>query len=274
MAVSMKDIKHLRELTGAGMMDVKKALEEAGGDQDKAIEILRKKGQAIAAKRSDREASEGCVLTHTEDGVATMVALKCETDFVARNEDFIALTQTILDKAVAEKPASLEALLALTIDGRTIEELVTERSGVTGEKMEIGSYEQISAPAVAAYVHAGNKLGVVVGFNEALDAELAKEIAMQVASMNPVAVNEAGVPESIKQQELEIAMDKARQSGKPENLLERIAQGSLEKYYKENTLLKQEFVFSDSKQTVEQALQAASKTLSVTDFKRFNLNQD
>lgn len=270
----MQDIKHLRDLTGAGMMDVKKALEEAGGDQDKAIEILRKKGQAIAAKRSDREASEGCVLVHTEGGVATMVALKCETDFVAKNEDFVKLTQDILDKAVAEKPAKLEALLALELDGRTIQALVTDRSGVTGEKMEIGSYEQLTAPAVSAYVHAGNKLGVIVGFNEALDAELAKEVAMQIASMNPVAVNEAGVPESVKQQELEIAMDKARQAGKPENLLERIAQGSLEKYYKENTLLKQEFVFAEDKKSVDDVLKAHSKSLSVTEFKRFNLNQD
>ncbi|BDE82856.1 elongation factor Ts [Porphyromonas sp. HMSC077F02] len=274
MAVTMQDIKHLRDLTGAGMMDVKKALEEAGGDHDKAIEILRKKGQAIAAKRSDREAAEGCVLTHTEGGVATLVALKCETDFVAKNEDFVALTQSILNKAVAEKPANLEALLALEIDGRTIEALITERSGVTGEKMELGAYEQISAPAVAAYVHAGNKLGVIVGFNENLDGELAKEIAMQAASMNPIAVDEAGVPESIKQQELEIAMDKARQAGKPENLLERIAQGSLSKFYKENTLLKQEFVFSESKKSVEETLHEASKSLTVTDFKRFNLNQD
>ncbi|MDD7438307.1 MAG: translation elongation factor Ts [Bacteroidales bacterium] len=274
MAVTMQDIKHLRDLTGAGMMDVKKALEEAGGDQEKAMEILRKKGQAIAAKRSDREASEGCVLTHTEGNVATMVALKCETDFVAKNEDFIKLTKEILNKAVAEKPASLEALLALQINGQTIEALITERSGVTGEKMEIGSYEQVSAPTVAAYVHAGNKLGVVVGFNEAIDENLAKEIAMQIASMNPVAVDEAGVPENIKQQELEIAMDKARQAGKPENLLERIAQGSLEKYYKDNTLLKQEFVFSEEKKSVGDALKAASKSLTVTDFKRFNLNQD
>lgn len=274
MAVSMQDIKHLRDLTGAGMMDVKKALEEAAGDQEKAMEILRKKGQAIAAKRSDREASEGCVLTNAENGVATMVALKCETDFVAKNEDFIKLTQEILDKAVAEKPANLEALLALQINGLTIEALITERSGVTGEKMEIGSYEQFTAPVVSSYVHAGNKLGVIVGFNEAVNEEFAKEIAMQIASMNPVAVDEAGVPENIKQQELQIAMDKAREAGKPENLLERIAQGSLEKYYKENTLLKQEFVFAEDKKNVGDALKAASKTLSVTTFKRFNLNQD
>ncbi len=274
MAVSMQDIKHLRELTGAGMMDVKKALEEANGDHDKAIEILRKKGQAIAAKRSDREAAEGCVMAHTENGLATLVALKCETDFVAKNEDFVKLTKAILDKAVAEKPATMEALLGLQIDGRTIESLITERSGVTGEKMELGAYEQFTAPAVASYIHAGSMLGTIVGFNEPLDAELAKEIAMQIASMNPIAVTEEGVPEHVKQQELEIAMDKARQAGKPENLLERIAQGTLEKYYKENTLLKQEFVFSENKQTVNDVLHAASKSLTVTEFKRFNLNQD
>lgn len=274
MAVSMQDIKHLRDLTGAGMMDVKKALEEANGDQEKAMEILRKKGQAIAAKRSDREAAQGCVLAHTGNGVATLVALKCETDFVAKNEDFVKLTKAILDKAVQEKPASTEALLALQIDGQTIEALITERSGVTGEKMEIGAFEQFSAPAVTSYIHAGNMLGTIVGFNESLDEELAKEIAMQIASMNPIAIDDAGVPEHIKEQELEIAKDKARQAGKPENLLERIAMGSLEKYYKENTLLKQEFVFSENKASVADVLHAASKTLTVTNFKRFNLNQD
>lgn len=273
MAVTMEDIKSLRTLTGAGMMDVKKALEEAGGDHQKAIEILRKKGQAIAAKRSEREASEGCVLAAMEDGYTALVSVKCETDFVAKNEDFIALTQSILDVAMKEKPATAEELLKLQIDGRSIEDLITDRSGVTGEKMELGAYEHIQAPAVSHYVHAGNMLGAIVGFSEAIDAELAKEIAMHIASMNPIAVDEASVPEEIKQSELNIAMDKAREAGKPEELLERIAQGSLQKYFKENTLLDQEFVFGD-KQSVADVLKGASKTLTVTDFKRFNLNQD
>lgn len=274
MAITMEDIKALRNLTGAGMMDVKKALEEAGGDHDKAVEIIRKKGQAIAAKRSDREAFQGCVLAANEGDFAAIVAVKCETDFVAKNEDFVALTQSILDVAMAQKPASTEELLGIQIDGRTIEALITDRSGVTGEKMELGAYEFVNAAQTISYIHPGNMLAAIVGFNEALDESLAKDMAMQVASMNPVAVDEAGVPEKVKQQELEIAMDKARQAGKPENLLERIAQGSLQKYYKENTLLEQEFVMDDSRKSVKETLTAASKTLTVTAFKRVNLNQD
>lgn len=274
MAVTMEDIKALRNLTGAGMMDVKKALEEAGGDHEKAVEIIRKKGQAIAAKRSEREAFEGCVLAASDGEFAAVVAVKCETDFVAKNEDFVALTRMILDAAMAHKPADAAALLAIEIEGRTIEALITDRSGVTGEKMELGSYEFVKAPQTVSYIHPGNMLAAIVGFNETLDPSLAKDMAMQVASMNPVAVDAAGVPEKVKQQELEIAMDKARQAGKPEELLERIAQGSLQKYYKENTLLEQDYVMDDAKKSVKEALQAASKTLTVTDFKRINLNQD
>ncbi|MDN4754094.1 translation elongation factor Ts [Porphyromonadaceae bacterium W3.11] len=274
MAVTMEDIKALRNLTGAGMMDVKKALEEANGDHEKAVEIIRKKGQAIAAKRSEREAFQGCVLAANEADFAAVVAVKCETDFVAKNEDFIALTQSILDLAMAKKPASTEELMSLEIDGRTVEALITDRSGVTGEKMELGAYEFVKAPQTISYIHPGNMLAAIVGFNEAIDEALAKDMAMQVASMNPVAVDEAGVPEKVKQQELEIAMDKARQAGKPENLLERIAQGSLQKYFKENTLLEQDYVMDDAKKSVKEVLKAASKTLTVTDFKRINLNQD
>lgn len=274
MAVTMEDIKALRNLTGAGMMDVKKALEEANGDHEKAVEIIRKKGQAIAAKRSEREAFQGCVLAANEGDFAAVVAVKCETDFVAKNEDFIALTQSILDLAMNKKPASTEELMALEIDGRTVEALITDRSGVTGEKMELGAYEYVKANQTVSYIHPGNMLAAIVGFNEAIDETLAKDMAMQVASMNPVAVDEAGVPEKVKQQELEIAMDKARQAGKPENLLERIAQGSLQKYFKENTLLEQDYVMDDAKKSVKEVLKSASKTLTVTDFKRINLNQD
>lgn len=274
MAVTMEDIKHLRTLTGAGMMDVKKALEEAGGDHEKAIELIRKRGQAVAAKRSDREASEGCVLATSEGGHAVIVALQCETDFVAKNEDFVALTQNILDKAMAEKPATREELLALPLeDGRSIEAHITDRSGVTGEKMELGAYEVVDASAVAVYMHPGNTLASIVGFNEAISDSLGKEIAMQVASMNPVAVTPEQVDEKIKERELEIARDKARAEGKPEELLDRIAEGSLNKYYKENTLLQQASIL-DGKKSVEQILKDESKTLTVTSFKRVNLKQD
>src|SRR5690554_1859979 len=166
MAVTMADIQHLRKMTGAGMMDCKNALTETNGDFDKAVEIIRKKGQAVAAKREDREASEGCVLAKTENGYAAVVALQCETDFVAKNSEFIALTEQILDVAMNKKPKTLEELLALPLEDGTVAELITDRIGATGEKMELGYYEHISAPSVYAYIHPGNKLGTIVGFNK------------------------------------------------------------------------------------------------------------
>ena len=275
MAVTMADISHLRKMSGAGMMDCKKALEEANGDFDKAMEIIRKKGQAVAAKRSDREASEGCVLATEKNGFAAVVALKCETDFVAKNADFVALTQEILDIAMAQKPASKEDLLATAMaDGRSIQEHITDRSGITGEKMELGAYEFVNGELTVSYIHPGNKLATIVAFNQAdVEHQMARDIAMQVAAMNPVSVRPEEVPQNIIDQELEIAKDKARQAGKPENLLDRIAQGALQKYYKENTLLQQEFV-KDAKLTIEQYLHSANKELTVVAFKRVTLNVD
>lgn len=275
MAVTMADISHLRKMSGAGMMDCKKALEEAGGDFDKAMEIIRKKGQAVAAKRSDREASEGCVLAADKGEFAALVALKCETDFVAKNGEFIALTQEILNVAMDKKPATKEDLLAAPLsDGRSIQEHITDRIGVTGEKMELGAYEFVNDASTISYIHPGNKLATVVAFNQAdVEHQMARDIAMQVAAMNPVSVRPEEVPENIINQELEIARDKARQAGKPENLLDRIAQGALQKYYKENTLLQQEFV-KDAKLSIEQYLHTANKELTVVAFKRFTLNVD
>ncbi len=275
MAVTMADISHLRKMSGAGMMDCKKALEEAGGDFDKAMEIIRKKGQAVAAKRSDREASEGCVLAQENGEFAAVVALKCETDFVAKNKDFVALTQDILNAALANKPASKEELLATALaDGRTIQEHITDRIGVTGEKMELGAYEFINGASTISYIHPGNKLATIVAFNQAdVEHQMARDVAMQVAAMNPISVRPDEVPQHIIDQELEIAKDKARQAGKPENLLDRIAQGSLQKYYKENTLLQQEFI-KDAKMSVEQYLHTANKELTVVSFKRITLNVD
>ena len=271
----MADISHLRKMSGAGMMDCKKALEEAGGDFDKAMEIIRKKGQAVAAKRSDREASEGCVLAQENGEFAAIVALKCETDFVAKNKDFVALTQDILNAALASKPASKEALLATALaDGRTIQEHITDRIGVTGEKMELGAYEFINGASTISYIHPGNKLATIVAFNQAdVEHQMARDVAMQVAAMNPISVRPDEVPQHIIDQELEIAKDKARQAGKPENLLDRIAQGSLQKYYKENTLLQQEFI-KDAKMSIEQYLHTANKELTVVSFKRITLNVD
>ncbi len=274
MAVTMADISHLRKMSGAGMMDCKKALEEAGGDFDKAMEIIRKKGQAVAAKRSDREAAEGCVLAANNGEFAAIVALKCETDFVAKNSEFVALAQSILDVAVATQPATKEELLSAPLaDGRAIQDHITDRIGVTGEKMELGTYETVKGESTVAYIHPGNKLATVVAFNQVIDAQMGRDIAMQVAAMNPVAVCSNEVPQNIIDQELEIAKDKARQAGKPENLIDRIAEGALQKYYKENTLLQQEFV-KDSKLTIEQYLHTANKELTVVGFKRFTLNVD
>lgn len=275
MAVTMADISHLRKMSGAGMMDCKKALEEAGGDFDKAMEIIRKKGQAVAAKRSDREASEGCVLAQENGEFAAVVALKCETDFVAKNKDFVALTQDILNAALANKPASKEELLATALaDGRTIQEHITDRIGVTGEKMELGAYEFINGASTISYIHPGNKLATIVAFNQAdVEHQMARDVAMQVAAMNPISVRPDEVPQHIIDQELEIAKDKARQAGKPENLLDRIAQGSLQKYYKENTLLQQELI-KDAKMSIEQYLHTANKELTVVSFKRITLNVD
>lgn len=274
MAVTMADITHLRKMSGAGMMDCKKALEEAGNDFEKAMEIIRKKGQAVAAKRSDREAAEGCVLAADKDDFAAIVALKCETDFVAKNADFVALTQDILNAAMAGKPATKEELLATTLkEGRTVENHITDRIGVTGEKMELGYYEFVKGAATVSYIHPGNKLASIVAFNEPVDHQVAREIAMQVAAMNPVAVTPDEVPAHVLETEREVARDKARQAGKPEPLLDRIAEGAIQKYFKENTLLQQEYV-KDSKLTVQQYLQQHSKTLTVTAFKRVTLNVD
>ncbi|MDR2853778.1 MAG: translation elongation factor Ts [Prevotellaceae bacterium] len=211
MAVSMTDISKLRTMTGAGMMDCKNALVEAENDFEKAIEIIRKKGQAVAAKRSDRNASEGCVLAASKDGFAAVLALKCETDFVAKNADFIALTQEILDKALAEKPASLDALKALTIEGRSIADLVTERSGVTGEKMELDYYEFVEGSTVTSYIHPGNKLATVVAFAEKdAEYEIIHGIALHIAAMAPVAIDENAVPQNVKDNELAVAIEKTK----------------------------------------------------------------
>ncbi|MBR4547960.1 MAG: elongation factor Ts [Paludibacteraceae bacterium] len=211
MAVSLADIKKLRDITGAGMMDVKKALEEAGGDFEAAKDLLRKRGQAIAAKRSDREASEGCVLAKAENGFAAIVALKCETDFVAKNADFVALTKKILDVAMEQKPADLEALKALKVDGMTIAELVTERSGVTGEKMELSDYTFLKGACVDAYNHLGNKLSTIVLFAEPDAAhEAVHGVAMQVAAMNPLALDADHISAEVKEHELAVNIEKTK----------------------------------------------------------------
>ncbi|KAA6337599.1 Elongation factor Ts, partial [termite gut metagenome] len=232
MAITMADITHLRKMTGAGMMDCKNALTESEGDFDKAIEIIRKKGQAVAAKRSDRDASEGCVLGKVEGKYAAIIALKCETDFVAKNADFIALTTEILDLALANKCADIEAVKTLPLGKGTVADAVTDRSGITGEKMELDGYFFVEGETVAVYIHPGNKLATIVALNQAgVDTLVAREVAMQVAAMNPIAVDPTSVPADVLVREKEIAADKARQEGKPENMIDKIAEGRIGKFY-------------------------------------------
>ncbi|HLP03923.1 MAG TPA: translation elongation factor Ts [Paludibacter sp.] len=272
MAVTMADISKLRTMTGAGMMDCKNALNESEGDFEKAIEIIRKKGQATAAKRSDREASEGCVLAATEGGFAAVLALKCETDFVAKNADFVALTKSILDVAIASKPATLAELLALTIDGRAISEVITDRSGITGEKMELDYYEFVQGGTTAAYIHPGNKLATLVAVaEEGIDPQVVRDVAMQAAAMNPVSLDRNSVPQKVIDTELEIGREKAREEGKPENMLDKIAQGRLNKFFQESTLLEQSFI-KDGKITVADYLKTNKATAIA--FKRVTLNQE
>lgn len=274
MAVTMADITKLRKMTGAGMMDCKNALTEANGDFDGAMKIIREKGQAVAAKRSDREASEGCVLVKVADGFGAIIALKCETDFVAKNEDFIKLTQNILDAAVANKCKTLEEVQALPMGDVTIAQAVTDRSGITGEKMELDGYMTLEGPAIATYNHQGkNFLCTMVALSKEVDPKVGHEVAMQVAAMNPIAVDEVGVPADVLEKEKEIAADKARQEGKPENMIEKIAMGRIGKFYKEVCLLKQEYI-QDGKMTVAEYLKSVDKDLTVTAFKRFTLRAE
>jgi elongation factor Ts len=272
--INAADVAKLRRVTLAGMMDCKKALEESEGNFDKAIEIIRKKGQAVANKRADKEASEGVVLSKVSaDGkVGAMIVLNSETDFVAKNADFIALATRILDIAVSKNPSNLEELKSLPLDGGKVGEKVIEYVGIIGEKLDLSYFEKIEAAHVQAYIHPGNRLATLVGFTKAgIDVQVYKDVAMQIAAMNPVAVDKTFVPESVVAQEIEIGKEQARRDGKPEEMLEKIALGKLNKFFKENTLLNQDFV-KDNKMTIRQYLQSFSKDLTVTDFKRFTLN--
>lgn len=272
--ISSADVARLRKVTLAGMMDCKKALEESNGDFNKAIEIIRKKGQAVANKRADRDATEGVVLSKANaDGKAgAITVLNSETDFVAQNAEFKALAEKILDLALAKKPENLDALKALPMENATAAEKVTEFVGIIGEKLELAYYEKIEAPHVQAYVHPGNRLATLVGFSKAgVDVQVYKDIAMQIAAMNPVAIDKEDVPANVILQEIEIGKEQARREGKPEEMLEKIAQGKLSKFYKDSTLLNQEYV-KDNKMNIRQYLQSVDKELTVTAFKRYTLN--
>jgi len=272
--ITAADVAKLRRVTLAGMMDCKKALEEADGNFDKAIEIIRKKGQAVANKRADREATEGVVLSKvTADGkLGIMIVLNSETDFVAKNTEFVNLATKILNIALKNNPADLEALKTLPMDGGKVGEKVIEYMGIIGEKLELSYFDKIEAAHVQAYIHPGNKLATLVGFTKTgLETQVYKDVAMQVAAMNPVSVDKDDVPPTVIAQELEIGKEQARRDGKPEEMLEKIAQGKLGKFFKESTLLNQEFI-KDNKMSVGQYLKSVNKELSVTGFRRFTLN--
>ena len=272
--ISAADVKKLREQTGAGMMDCKKALTEAEGDFEKAIEILRKKGQKLSAKRADRSATEGVVIAQVSDDktYGVIVKLSCETDFVAKNDSFVQLAQDFAQLAINNKPANLDALLALDYQGITVGEKVTEQIGVIGEKLELAAFEQLEAPMVAPYIHMGYKAGVIVGLNKANDNfyEAGRDVAMQVAAMKPIGVTKDDVDAKVIEKEIEIGKEVARQEGKPEAMLEKIAMGKLNKFFKENTLLNQAFV-KDNKSTVAAYLQSIDNDLTVTGFKHVTL---
>jgi elongation factor Ts len=273
MEISTADVVKLRKATGAGMMDCKNALTDAEGDFDRAVEIIREKGKLVASKRADRESSEGVVLAKVsaDKTFGAIISLNCETDFVAKNEKFVALTNSFIEAAIANKCSNLEAVKAIVLDGRSIGEQVLEQTGVIGEKIELPVYECISAVCVVPYIHPGNKLATLVGFNKQVDIQVGRDVAMQIAAMNPVAVDTDDVSPSIVEQELKIAKEKFRLEGKPENMLDKIAQGALNKFFKESTLLNQDFV-KDSKMTIRQYLGSVDKDLKVTEIKRFTLN--
>jgi elongation factor Ts len=271
--ITAADVNKLRTQTGAGMMDCKKALMESNGDFEQAIDYLRKKGQKVAANRGDREAKEGQVIAKiTADAKrGAIICLNCETDFVAINEDFANFAQKILDVAINENPASLEALSELSIDGTPIKDRIIDYVGKIGEKIELSRYEVVNAEKVIAYIHPGNKLATLVGFNkDSISEQIAKDVAMQAAAMAPVALDKDDVDSGTLEREIEIGKEQARAEGKPEEMLEKIALGKLQKFYKESTLLNQEFI-KDNKLTVLQYIKSEDKDLTATAFKRVSL---
>jgi len=273
MAITIADITKLRQQTGAGMMDCKKALEESGGDFQKAIDYLRKKGAKIAANRQDREAKEGYVLTKVKDDKkGILISINCETDFVAKNQDFQTFAEEVANIAIEKFPSTIEELKNLPYNSDiTINDKLMEQIAKIGEKIEIGYYATLEADYISSYIHPGNRLAVLVAFNKVIDPEAARNIAMQVAAMAPVSIDKDDVPKDILERELEIAREQVRQEGKPEEMIEKIAQGKLNKFFKESTLLNQEYI-KDNNLTVRQYLQSVDKDCKVIAFKRYSLS--
>lgn len=272
--VTAAEVKKLRDQTGAGMMDVKKALVEADGDAEKAIEILRKKGQKLSLKRAGREAKEGVVIAKVceEQKRGIVIRLSCETDFVAKNDDFVNFADQIAEVALENMPSSKEELEELELDGKKIKDLIVNQVGVIGEKIELADYQSLEAETVVPYIHMGYRAGVIVGLNQSGDAavEAGKNVAMQIAAMKPLALDKEGVDESVIEKEIEIGKEQARQEGKPEQILEKIALGKLNKFFEENTLMAQSYV-KDSKQSVADYLKSIDKDLTVTGFEHLML---
>jgi elongation factor Ts len=270
--ITAADVNKLRTITGAGMMDCKKALVEADGDFDLAIENLRRKGQKVAANRSDRESSEGAAIAVVADDKKSAVAitLNCETDFVGKNEGFVTLATELANQAI--KFDTKEAFLASDFKGLTVAEKLIEQTGVIGEKIEIGSFEKVSGEFVGSYIHAGNKIATIVALSANVSGaeEAARNVSMQAAAMNPIALNEAGVDASIIEKEIEIAKDQLRQEGKPEAMLDNIAKGKIQRFYKDNTLVNQDYI-KDGSMSVAAYIKSVDANLTVTGFKRVAL---
>ena len=270
--ISAADVNKLRKATGAGMMDCKKALVEAEGDFDTAVEVLRKKGQKVAANRADRDSSEGVVIARVNDDatVGVIVSVNCETDFVAKNESYVSLANQLADVALTHE--SLDSFLAADFNGMSVVDKLTEQTGVIGEKIEIGGFERLKGAFIGSYIHAGNKIATLTSLSAGVDgaAEAAKNVAMQAAAMNPIALNEEGVDAATIEKEIEIAKDQLRQEGKPEAMLDNIAKGKLKRFFKDNTLVNQAYI-KDAKQSVSDYVKSVDAGLTVTGFKRVAL---
>ena len=275
MSISASEVNNLRKATGAGLMDCKKALTETNGDFDAAVDFLRKRGAKIAAKRADREATEGAViaLTSADNKTGVIVLLSCETDFVAKNDGFVAFAKEIAEVALAEKPADISALKTLKVGAAALEARLLEEVAKIGEKIDVVHYELVEGENIVPYIHAGNRMGVLVEMNNAAtDANISagKDVAMQIAAMNPVAVDKDGVDAATVEREMKIGREQAIAEGKPENIIDRIAEGKLQKFFKENTLLNQDFV-KDSSMSVAKMLDGVEKGLTIKQFKRVQL---
>ncbi len=273
LTISAGDVNKLRQMTGAGMMDCKKALVEANGDFEKAIDELRKKGQKVAANRADREAKEGYIVAKTNADATKgyLVAISCETDFVAKNAEFVKFAEDILDLAASNNSKDADAVRALPMQGVTVGDKLIDMVGKIGEKIEITRYEVVEAPKVVIYIHPGNRVVAMVGLSSASAAtEAGRDVAMQIAAMNPVAIDKDDVDQSTLDREIEIGKEQARAEGKPENMIEKIAMGKLNKFYQESTLLNQSFIKEDKK-TVRQYLDGVEKDLTIKVFKRVQI---